>query len=152
LLALALFIPCACQQKTPPKGGPPAIPPGAATKPVKEVQIDLDKAVAVALPEIKENLTPVAFRTPDQKGGWAIRIPGNRPIATPAYADGLRQLDGAVTFMYSFAQPMAFQPCLSGGNVYAPTVNGLIICLKTGSRDADGWTAWGGNAQHNKTH
>lgn len=25
---------------------------------------------------------------------------------------------------------------------------GLVVCLKTG--DADGWTAWGGNAQHNK--
>ena len=36
------------------------------------------------------------------------------------------------------------------GNIYAGTVNGLLICLKTGDNGADGWYAWGGNAQHNK--
>jgi hypothetical protein len=46
--------------------------------------------------------------------------------------------------------PMAFQPALAKGNVYAGTSDGRLICLKTGSKDADGWYAWGGNAQHNK--
>jgi len=36
------------------------------------------------------------------------------------------------------------------GAVYAGTVNGLLICLKTGDEDADGWYAWGGNARRNK--
>ena len=60
------------------------------------------------------------------------------------------QQDGATRFVYAFNQPMAFQPALAEGNIYAGTANGLLICLKTGDRDADGWYAWGGNAQHNK--
>ena len=53
-------------------------------------------------------------------------------------------------FLYALNQPMAFHPALAHGNVYVGTANGLLVCLKTGSRDADGWTAWGGNAQHNR--
>jgi Ca-activated chloride channel homolog len=60
------------------------------------------------------------------------------------------QRDGKAVFIYSTKQPMAFQPALAQGNIYAGTTNGLLICLKTGSRDASGWHAWGGNAQHNK--
>jgi hypothetical protein len=45
---------------------------------------------------------------------------------------------------------MAFQPALAKGAIYAGTVSGLLICLKAGDKDADGWYAWGGNAQHNK--
>ena len=62
----------------------------------------------------------------------------------------VRQHDGEVGFAYLFNQPMVFQPALAEGNVYVGTSNGLLICLKTGSRDADGWYAWGGNAEHNK--
>ena len=61
------------------------------------------------------------------------------------------QQDGATQFIYAFNQPMAFQPALAAGNIYAGTANGLLICLKTGNPDADGWYAWGGNAQHNKS-
>jgi len=60
------------------------------------------------------------------------------------------QKTGAVQFQYATKQPMAFQPALANGSVYAGTANGMLVCLKTGSKDADGWTAWGGNAQHNK--
>lgn len=60
------------------------------------------------------------------------------------------QKDGKVDFLYSTGQPMAFQPALAGGNLYAGTTNGMLICLKTGNPAVDGWTAWGGNAQHNK--
>jgi len=47
---------------------------------------------------------------------------------------------------------MVFQPTLAGGNLYAGTAGGLLICLKTGDPDVDGWFAWGGNAQHNKSY
>jgi Ca-activated chloride channel homolog len=60
------------------------------------------------------------------------------------------QGDGRVGFMYHFAEPMVFQPALAEGGVYVGTSNGLLICLKTGSTDADGWYAWGGNGEHNK--
>ncbi len=62
----------------------------------------------------------------------------------------VRQRDGRLGFAYAFNRPMAFQPALANGNVYVGTVDGLLICLKTGAADADGWYAWGGNAQHNK--
>jgi Ca-activated chloride channel homolog len=62
----------------------------------------------------------------------------------------VRQRDGKVGFLYLLKQPVTFQPALAKGNVYVGTANGLLICLKTGDRDADGWYEWGGNAQHNK--
>jgi hypothetical protein len=61
------------------------------------------------------------------------------------------QVDGRIGFLYATHQPMAFQPALAGGNLYAATSGGMLICLKAGDVDVDGWTAWGGNAQHNKT-
>lgn len=69
---------------------------------------------------------------------------------TQGHLLAVNQSDGKPVFLYNTRQPMAFQPALARGNVYVGTVNGLLICLKTGSADADGWTAWGGNAQHNK--
>ena len=62
----------------------------------------------------------------------------------------VRQKDGSVQFAYSLGTPMNFQPALARGNVYAGTTQGLLLCLKTGNNDADGWYEWGGNAQHNK--
>jgi Ca-activated chloride channel family protein len=62
----------------------------------------------------------------------------------------VRQADGRPGFMYHFGVPMVFQPALAEGGVYVGTSEGLLICLKTGSRDADGWYAWGGNGEHNK--
>ncbi|HYH84144.1 MAG TPA: PQQ-binding-like beta-propeller repeat protein [Pyrinomonadaceae bacterium] len=62
----------------------------------------------------------------------------------------VNQKGGEVGFMYEFGEPMVFQPALAEGSVYVGTSNGLLICLKTGSPDADGWYAWGGNAEHNK--
>lgn len=58
--------------------------------------------------------------------------------------------DGQLGFAYRVNHPVAFQPALAGGNVYVGTADGWMICLKTGDADADGWYAWGGNAQHNK--
>ena len=62
----------------------------------------------------------------------------------------LRQNDGSIGFFYSLKAPMTFQPVLAKGSVYAATSDGRLLCLKTGSPDADGWYEWGGNEQHNK--
>ena len=62
----------------------------------------------------------------------------------------VRKQDGQTGFIYAFQKPMVFQPALVDGRVYVGTANGLVICLDTNSKDADGWYAWGGNAQHNK--
>ena len=71
--------------------------------------------------------------------------------STEGHLVSLRQTDGEVGFLYDTKQPMAFQPSLAAGNLYAGTGGGLLLCLRTGSDDADGCSMWGGNAQHNKS-
>ena len=88
-------------------------------------------------------------------GGQVFSPPAvGRDYLYLAGADGhlvsVRQSDGGIGFSYAMQVPIAFQPVLAKGNVYAGTSDGRLICLKTGNQDADGWYAWGGNAQHNK--
>jgi Ca-activated chloride channel family protein len=63
----------------------PEQPAAEAPKPVR---IDLNKAVNVSLPRPGHDLQPAAFKTADGREGWVVRIPGGRPLATPAYANG----------------------------------------------------------------
>src|SRR5437867_645891 len=69
--------------------------PAAVTKPgdvpARNVaqRIDLTKALKVSLPSPARDLEATSFTTGAGKGGWVLRIPGARPIATPAYADGM---------------------------------------------------------------
>jgi outer membrane protein assembly factor BamB len=63
---------------------------------------------------------------------------------------GLRQSDGKVDFTYATKAPIAFQPALAEGRLFAGTSDGRLICIDLANNDADGWYAWGGNAQHNK--
>lgn len=110
-----------------------------------------------------------SIRARDGKFAWRAEIKGKgigedtQVFSPPALGErniylcgaqghlvAVKQKDGALAFAYALKQPMAFQPALAKGNIYAGTVNGLLICLKTGDKDADGWYAWGGNAQHNK--
>jgi Ca-activated chloride channel family protein len=63
---------------------------------------------------------------------------------------GLQQKDGEVIFAYQTKAPMAFQPALAEGRIFAGTSDGRLICINLKDKDADGWYAWGGNAQHNK--
>ncbi len=58
--------------------------------------------------------------------------------------------DGRQRYNYALNQPISFQPALDQGNIYMGTANGMVVCLKTGDQDADGWSSWGGNAQHNQ--
>jgi len=110
-----------------------------------------------------------SVRASDGRQSWQAEVvgsrggPGGQIFSPPAVgrdylylagADGhlvsVRQSDGGVGFSYAMKAPIAFQPVLAKGNVYAGTSDGRLICLKTGNKDADGWYAWGGNAQHNK--
>ena len=43
----------------------------------------------VNLPATGRDFEAVSFGTPDGRSGWVLRLPGGRPIATPAYADGM---------------------------------------------------------------
>src|SRR2546425_4835395 len=71
-------------------------PAKAANGPVKVTvqQIDLSKAMNVNLPATSRDLEAVSFGTPDGKNGWVLRLPGGRPIATPAFADGMLFVGG----------------------------------------------------------
>jgi len=110
-----------------------------------------------------------SVRAADGKQSWQVEVVGSRSatggqvFSPPAvghdymylagaagYLVSVRQSDGSVGFSYAMKAPIAFQPALAKGNVYAATSDGRLICLKTGNQDADGWAAWGGNAQHNK--
>jgi Ca-activated chloride channel family protein len=110
-----------------------------------------------------------SVRASDGRTAWQAEVvgtpaaPGGQMFSPPAVgrdylylagADGhllsLHQRDGHVGFSYAMKAPMVFQPILARGSVYAGTADGRLICLRTGNQDADGWYAWGGNAQHNK--
>jgi len=110
-----------------------------------------------------------SVRASDGRQSWQAEVvgsrgtPGGQVFSPPAvgrdylYLAGaagnlvsVQQSNGAVGFSYAMKAPIAFQPTLAKGNVYVGTSDGRLICLKTGNKDADGWYAWGGNAQHNK--
>jgi hypothetical protein len=63
----------------------------------------------------------------------------------------VHQETGSVGMLYATNCPIAFQPTVASGSLFAGTSDGFLLCLKTGSDDADGWCMWGGNAQHNLT-
>src|SRR5215212_2269372 len=54
----------------------------------KQIKIDLSAAVKVPLPAGMKELQPASFKTSDGKEGWVVRVPGGRPLATPAYSNG----------------------------------------------------------------
>lgn len=138
----------------------------------REIQIDLDRAVAYRNGQLMnaQGRYLNSIKASDGRFAWRAEVTGKavssdtQVFSPPALGQrnlylcsaqghlaAVRQQDGAVTFLYALSQPMAFQPALARGNVYAGTNNGMVICLKTGDKDADGWYAWGGgNAQHNK--
>jgi len=116
-----------------------------------------------------EGHTINAVRASDGKQSWQTEVLGARSAAggqvfsPPAvghdylylagaagYLVSIKQSDGSVGFSYAMKAPIVFQPALAEGNIYAGTADGRLICLKTGNQDADGWYAWGGNAEHNK--
>src|SRR6266567_4520614 len=68
----------------------------AADGPAKPAaqRIDLSTAMNVNLPATNRDLEAVSYSTPDGKSGWVVRLPGGRPIATPAYADGMLFVGG----------------------------------------------------------
>ena len=69
-------------------------PKSNATVSPAKLKIDLNQAVEVKLPQSRQELMPVGFKTAKGQEGWIVRVPGGRPIATPAYADGMLFVGG----------------------------------------------------------
>src|SRR6266478_2244017 len=68
--------------------------PDKAADRASALRIDLSKAMKVNLPATSRDLEAASFGTPDGRSGWVLRLPGGRPIATPAYADGMLFVGG----------------------------------------------------------
>ncbi|MHC4986364.1 MAG: hypothetical protein ACYTFO_09455, partial [Planctomycetota bacterium] len=79
---------CRCDGEPEKQPAAPTTQPQAVQEPVREIQIDLDSAVSLGLSLEMGDLEPSTFATEDGRTGWAVRIPGGRPIATPTYSDG----------------------------------------------------------------
>ncbi|MCB9597223.1 MAG: PQQ-binding-like beta-propeller repeat protein [Sandaracinaceae bacterium] len=88
--------------------------------------------------------------------------PRTRPASMPAIAgsqlvfgtrDGvLFGLDidtGMTAWAYDVGEPIASQPTIGHGWVYASTTRGGVVGLEVSDVSFDGWHMWGGNAQHN---
>ena len=86
----------------------------------------------------------------------------SRPASPPAVAgsqlvfgtqDGhLFGLDidtGMTAWAYDVGEPIAAQPTVGHGWVYASTARGGVVGLEVSDVSFDGWHMWGGNAQHN---
>src|SRR6267154_3801913 len=71
-----------------------ATAPDKAADRASALRIDLSKAMKVNLPATSRDLEAASFGTPDGRSGWVLRLPGGRPIATPAYADGMLFVGG----------------------------------------------------------
>ncbi|MDQ3036841.1 MAG: PQQ-binding-like beta-propeller repeat protein, partial [Myxococcota bacterium] len=84
-----------------------------------------------------------------------------RPASSPAIAgaqlvfgtrDGvLYGLDidtGMTAWAYQVGEPIAAQPTVAHGWVYATTTRGGLVALEVSDSSTDGWHMWGGNAQH----
>jgi len=56
--------------------------------------LDLDQSLRLEIPSDAKLLTPQPFTAPDGRSGWSVRFPQGRPIATPAYDDGLLFVGG----------------------------------------------------------
>ncbi|HEY9868158.1 MAG TPA: hypothetical protein V6D08_03040 [Candidatus Obscuribacterales bacterium] len=66
------------------------LPAGRPVTPQK-IEINLDNATPLSIPNPSEALKPRRFKTPDGKECWALRVIGGGPIATPAYWGGNAQ-------------------------------------------------------------
>ncbi len=97
-------------------------------KAAENVALDKDDELPAIIPE---NITLAGGHK-----AWKITIPGNRPLATVAYEDGLIFVGGGYGSYEFYA-------------LNAETGK-LAWMFKTGDKNDDGWYMWGGNAEHNK--
>lgn len=84
-----------------------------------------------------------------------------RPASSPAIAGallvfgtsdgivyGLDIDTGMTAWAYDIGEPIASQPTVAHGWVYASTTSGGVVGLEVGDDTLDGWHMWGGNARH----
>lgn len=92
-------------------------------------------------------------RTPLAGGRRAMTSPavvGSQLVVATREGDlfGMDIDTGATTWAYRVGEPIAFQPAVANGWIYAATARGRVIGLEVGDRALDGWHMWGGDAKH----
>lgn len=60
---------------------------------VSQVAVILNKQ-DISITQAQGDLDPLIFKTPDGKNGWKVKIPGSKPLATPAVVDGVVFIGG----------------------------------------------------------
>jgi Ca-activated chloride channel family protein len=58
-------------------------------KPITVTEGKIGALERIIVEELPKELKPQAFTTTGGRAGWRVRIPGNRPLATPAVSEGL---------------------------------------------------------------
>jgi hypothetical protein len=81
------------QANSPVMPAPPGAPLSRKPAAAKPISINLDKAVPLNIPTPKKELKSTPF-TNQRLSGWIIKLPGDRPIATPADYKGKLYVGG----------------------------------------------------------
>src|SRR5262245_2934108 len=155
LVLLAGAVSLSCSSRHPPKPQAGAAPTPAPEASAPAPGINLDEAAALELPAVGDDLKPVSFKTADGREGWIVRMPGNRPAATPAYADGLIFVGGGYGSheFYAFrvdTGELAWQIRTSDDGPTAAVVEDGLVAFNTESctievvEAATGKTVWRG--------
>jgi Ca-activated chloride channel family protein len=111
-----------------------------------------------------EELAAVDLASGNEVWRWraAEQADGERALTPPAVVNGRvyagsrdgRVLSwdaetGALRWAVAVGAPVAWQPVVSGGWVYAGLTTGEIVGFATGDAGDDGWPMWGGGPGHN---
>lgn len=110
-------------------------------------------------PKTEKAVWKKAFRRHDaDKGGELL----DALLTPPAFANDkvfvgtssgelivLSARNGEELRRFKLGEPVAFQPVVAGGCLYASTSRGSLYCVATGEEKDDGWMMWGGTAAHN---
>jgi Ca-activated chloride channel family protein len=85
-----------------------------------------------------------------QRGVTSPAVVGSQLVVGTRGGDlyGMDIDTGATTWAYHVGEPIAFQPVVAGGWVYAATARGKVVGIEVGDAAFDGWHMWGGNAKH----
>lgn len=98
----------------------------------------------------KEGLPIASADMKGNAGSAPIMVNNKLVIATRAgKVLVIEPKSGDVVDTYVVDGELWTQPVVDNGVIYAGTLNGEMICKRTGDSDLDGWNMWGGNASHN---
>ncbi|MBK9031443.1 MAG: PQQ-binding-like beta-propeller repeat protein [Myxococcales bacterium] len=87
----------------------------------------------------------------DRRSLGTVAVAGTQLVVSTRGGElfGLDLDTGYTVWAYALGTPIAAQPIIAHGWVYAATVDGAVVALDVGDASLDGWHMWGGNPRHN---